>query len=114
MTDNAGIETERHPNWAYLLACCAFAVPPGVAIVALYHDTVGMIFHDQNFPVTSFVVHPVVILASGSAFLALVLRWRKFYTMPERHQRFAMWGCWLSAIVGFALCMLLTYTAGQA
>jgi hypothetical protein len=107
MNENA-TDSQAPPNWAYLLSCCAFSVPPGVALVQLYHDAVGMLFWGQAPYVTSFVVHPMVIIASLSAFLFMALRWREFHRLPKCRQWLVMSGCWTVIIEGFALCMLMT------
>ena len=98
------------PNWRHVLSCCAFAVPPGVAVTQMMNDAWATLvsgFAWQLFR-TSFIVHPVVVIATVPLFLFIALRWREFYGLSPRRQWLVMCGCWLIDVEGFVLCMMMT------
>lgn len=113
-------EDTRHgiherPNWAYVLSCCAFAVPIGVAAVQLFHDTANMLVYPgltlhaaiSQFGI-SVIIHLVVIVVSASGFIIVASQWRRFYALSETMQWTVMLGCWLVVdVVGFKACLII-------
>ena len=98
-----------HPNWAHLMACCAFVAPISVAVVTLYHDSLALFSGcPWHYLKGSLIVHPIVIVASLLAFAFMTLRWREFYTLPPVRQKLVAFGCWLVLFEAFAFCMVIT------
>jgi hypothetical protein len=98
------------PNWPHLLACCAFAVPAGVAVVEILNYSVSVIFFD--FPPTGarlgFLVHVVVFFLSVPALIIMAWRWKDFARISPVRQWLVMWGCWVVDFLAFAICMMET------
>ena len=109
MKENETQQTATKPNWAHLMACCAFIAPIGVAAVALYHDAMRVSSGvPWRYLTTSFIVHPIVIAVSALAFTFIAMRWREFYKLPRARRWLATIGCWIVLVEAFAVCMVMT------